>query len=126
MSLNLVGQSISKKLENTVVLDVRTHQEFCTGHLCGAIHVPTPLPPLYSQQIERLREQLQGLVYEYPGQTFSVYCKKGIRARLAVDILKRMGVNAFSLGGVQEPELKSYMKEYFNQVCYCKHQNFFK
>lgn len=47
---------------------------------------------------------------------FAVYCKKGIRAGLSVNILKEMNIDAVSLGGVLDPALREYLKE---NVCYC-------
>ena len=68
-----------------VLLDVREVDEFCSGHIPGAINVPlsiiesTTLPkdkPLY------------------------VYCLRGTRSRQAVGILRRKGYDAKSIGGI--------------------------
>lgn len=113
-----MGQSISNILsqKNIIVLDIRTNAEFCSGHICGAVHVPTPLPPLDRHQMDTLREELREIVQQNPTKTFAVYCKKGIRAGYAVNLLKEMGANALSLGGVLEYKLRDYLRE---NACYC-------
>lgn len=99
-----------------MVLDIRTNVEFCSGHICGAVHVPTPLPPLSQHQLRTLHDELQEIVQQNRTKTFVVYCKKGIRAGYAVNLLKEIGVDAISLGGVLNPKLRDYLME---NVCYC-------
>lgn len=83
-----------------VILDIRTPAEYAAGHLPGAILVPTPLPPLSEWQTQVLRDRLQKLQLD-PRLPVYVYCKKGVRAKLAVDHLRSLGFEAMSLGGVE-------------------------
>lgn len=101
---------------NVVILDIRTYDEFCSGHICGAKLVSTPLPPLNNNQLHTLRKKLKEIVEKNPYKKFAVYCKKGIRAGLTVNILKSMNINVVSLGGVLDPALRDYIKE---NACYC-------
>lgn len=95
------------------ILDIRTEQEYCSGHLCDAINIPTPLPPLNNSSKNVLRNRLQNWIdNEYRGEKVYVYCKKGIRAELATNVLRSLGVNAVNIGGV-ETTLKDYKK------CHC-------
>lgn len=86
-----------------LLLDIRTKQEYEEYHLPGAILVPTPLPPLTAQVYSNLGFQLVNVVSGVSPDTYIfVYCKKGIRAGAAVDILKHLGYhNTVSLGGLQ-------------------------
>jgi len=106
---------------NFLLLDIRTYKEYCSGHLCGAILVETPLPPLSYAQKDELQSRLSYILSRnIPLSTLiHVYCKKGIRAEIAVKMLNRMGYNNVkSLGGVELSPLREIMKEGI-KVCYC-------
>lgn len=60
-----------------VVLDVRTHNEFTTSHISGAVHIP-----LYEVQ-QRLDEIPHGAVW--------VHCGSGYRATAAASLLESAG-----------------------------------
>lgn len=111
--------------ENGIILDIRTETEYDQGHLCQAIHVPTPNPPLTdwdkSVLAGRLHKALHGLSEQVP---LIIYCKKGIRAQVAKDILKEHGFQkVMNLGGVETSPLKEIMAgKYHNpffKVCHC-------
>jgi len=75
-----------------IVLDVRTREEFCEGHLCGAWHVNTNLPPVDTQAYHRLFRKLRHKLASYPeASPIIIYCKKGIRAKVAKEILEMLG-----------------------------------
>ncbi|EST25175.1 hypothetical protein N566_24620, partial [Streptomycetaceae bacterium MP113-05] len=63
-----------------VVLDVRTHNEFRTSHVRGAVHIP-----LYELK-DRLGEIPDGVVW--------VHCGSGYRATAAASLLERAGRSA--------------------------------
>ncbi|MFY0408128.1 rhodanese-like domain-containing protein [Solicola sp. PLA-1-18] len=69
-----------------VVLDVREDDEWASGHLDGAVHVPLG--------------QLPGRLDEVPrdGQVL-VYCKVGGRSAQATAYLQQAGVDAVNLDG---------------------------
>ena len=84
-----------------VLLDIRTPKEHARRHLEGAVLVPTPPPPLTSAQFAGLRARLAhlGIMRDVP---IGVYCKKGIRSRIAVGLLREMGyTNVTDLGGIE-------------------------
>lgn len=110
-----------------LLLDVRTREEFCSGHLCGAWHVNTQLPPLDTKAYQRLHRKLHEKVSPYPESTpIFIYCQKGIRANIAKDILQNSWGyrNVATIGGVEIEPLKSIMtgktKEKGLHVCFCK------
>lgn len=89
-----------------IILDIRSKQEFLKGHICGANHIETPLPPLSDQQLNTLYTTLFNLNIK-KDTPIMVYCKKGIRSKLATDMLRDIGFkNVIDLGGVTKQPLK--------------------
>ena len=68
-----------------VLLDVREAEEFHSGHIPGAVNVPL-------SDIHSIRIPKTGTLY--------VYCLRGSRSKRAVNILKQMGYDARSIGGI--------------------------
>ena len=68
-----------------VLMDVREADEFRSGHIPGAVNVP--LSAIHTISIPKTG-------------TLFVYCLRGTRSKRAVSILKRMGYNARSIGGI--------------------------
>lgn len=77
------------KKENTVLIDVRSHQEYEEGHLIGAI-----LLPLYTIKNEILK------FVPNKQTTIILYCASGVRSKEAGEILEMLGYeNVYSLKG---------------------------
>lgn len=71
---------------SAVVLDVREHAEWKTGHIQGAIHVPLA--------------QLQSRLPQLPsGKTIVTVCRSGHRSALAARTLTRAGHDVLNLRG---------------------------
>jgi len=68
-----------------VLLDVREAEEFCSGHIPGAVNVPL-------SAIDSISIPKTGVLF--------VYCLRGTRSKRAVSILKRMGYDARGIGGI--------------------------
>lgn len=113
-----------------LLLDIRSNEEWCQGHLCGAIHIPTHIPPLKPLQRKTLAHNLFHQVQHLPKHfPLVLYCKKGVRASLARDMLYQRGyTNVIVLGGVDVPPLKNlfnktalppYLAIRFFQICQC-------
>jgi len=68
------------------LLDVRTAQEFASGHIPGAVNIP----------VDDLRSRLGELPRE---QKIAAYCQVGQRGYLATRILLQSGFTAVNLGG---------------------------
>ena len=60
-----------------MLLDVRRHDEFDSGGVRGALHVPL--------------QELEVRLDELPGGEIWVYCRSGFRAGIAASILQRAG-----------------------------------
>lgn len=90
-----------------LLLDIRTKEEYCKGHVQGAILVPTALPPLSDREIQTLKDQLWWATKQYATNKnvpIVLYCKKGKRAGVAKEMLNEMGFkNVLNWGGVEVP-----------------------
>ena len=75
----------------TVLIDVRTPEEFDTGHLEGALNLPVELAA-FPDQVAALD----------PDAEYLVYCRSGRRADLAVAYMAELGLDARNLGSVAE------------------------
>lgn len=76
--------------EGTLVLDVRTREEFDAGHVAGAHHLP----------VQELAQRLSELPLHRP---IAVYCRSGGRSASAAALLKQAGYRVTDLGGLVEP-----------------------
>ena len=103
-----MGHKVTKEtLDEATILDIRTRDEFCKGHVARAIHVETPLPPLSSAQRQRLARKLKALRLSKQHPPILVCCKKGIRAQVAKDILNSLGYkNVKNIGGKEKGAVK--------------------
>ena len=73
-----------------VILDVRSQQEYATGHIPGAILIPNE--NIGSNEIPELPDK---------NQLIMVYCRSGNRSRQAAEKLVRLGyTNVVEFGGV--------------------------
>lgn len=77
---------------NTVLIDVRTPQEFASGHLEGAVNIDA--------QAEDFRDQLAALD---PQVEYFVYCRSGNRSAAAIRTMTAAGFTDLTdLGSVEE------------------------
>lgn len=74
------------QLEEQILLDVRTVEEYEEGHIDGAVHIP----------VDELRERLNELD---KGKEVYAYCGVGIRGYIAARILKQNGFKVKNLTG---------------------------
>jgi NADPH-dependent 2,4-dienoyl-CoA reductase/sulfur reductase-like enzyme/rhodanese-related sulfurtransferase len=72
--------------EKPHLLDVRTPQEFASGHIPGAVNIP----------VDDLRSRLAELPRD---RKIAVYCQVGQRGYLATRILRQKGFSASNVGG---------------------------
>lgn len=70
-----------------VVIDVRTPEEFRSGHLQGAINIP----------LDRLQGQLTTL--KKKNAPVITVCRSGARSGAAADILRKNGLEVYNGGG---------------------------
>lgn len=73
------------------LLDVRSPDEFATGHLRGALNVP----------VQELNERLAELGAR--DRPVAIYCRSGRRSAVATQLLRRAGFTSVTdLGGLNE------------------------
>lgn len=83
VSLLTPGQArelLNSRARDLVILDIRTPEEFATGHLKGAINMDYR-SGTFSREIDRLDRS----------RTYFVYCRTGSRTAGAVDIMTGLG-----------------------------------
>lgn len=79
-----------RNTENALLLDVRTKQEYATGHIPGSRNVP----------LHRLEDIEDEITKDTP---LFVHCLSGGRSSQAVSILQEMGYNRVSdIGGISK------------------------
>ena len=74
-----------RNTSSAVLLDVREADEFRSGHIPGAVNIPL-------SDINTINIPKTGTLF--------VYCLRGSRSKRAVNILKRKGYDARSIGGI--------------------------
>lgn len=77
-----LGQKIK---EGAVIVDVRTADEYRSGHVQGSINIP----------LDRIQEQLKKIDKSKPVITC---CRSGARSGMASDVLKRHGFDVYNGG----------------------------
>lgn len=71
-----------------LLIDVRTPEEFASGHISGAVNIP----------VESLQSRLSEVSN---GQPIVVYCRSGNRSATASQILEQAGYTSiYDLGGI--------------------------
>lgn len=82
--------------ENTIILDVRTPNEFATNHIKGALNID-----FYSSNFENEIKQLD------KSKDYKVYCRSGNRSGQAVNLMKNLGFkNTENVGGINQAAKK--------------------
>ena len=76
-------------MKQSFIIDVRSPQEFASGHLDGAVNIPL-------EQIQQGIDLLEGL--EKTSQIM-VYCRSGARSAVARSILLQQGYDQVINGG---------------------------
>jgi len=75
--------------DNTVVVDVRRDDEWVTGHVTGAIHIPIDDLPGNMDQVPQDKKVL-------------FICAAGVRSRLACEIAASMGYDSENLYNIED------------------------
>jgi NADPH-dependent 2,4-dienoyl-CoA reductase/sulfur reductase-like enzyme/rhodanese-related sulfurtransferase len=73
-------------VDRPLLLDVRTTEEFASGHIPGAVNIP----------VDDLRSRLGELPHD---RKIATYCQVGQRGYLATRILQQKGYSASNIGG---------------------------
>lgn len=75
---------------NTQLVDVRTTEEYINGHIAGAVNMNvTDATGFFSEQIKTLDKD----------QPVAIYCRSGVRSKLAAKEMVSIGLQVYELGG---------------------------
>ena len=85
-------------MNQNVIIDVRSPQEFANGHLEGAHNIPLDQLPQTINSIEGLTKSSEILLY----------CQSGMRSAVACSILSQMGFEHARNGGSIATLLMNY------------------
>ena len=80
------------KENNYTIVDVRTKEEYQSGHVVGAINIPY--------------DEIDDQVKLDQSKTILVYCQSGNRSKIAYQTLKDFGYEVMDLGGYQTISLE--------------------
>ena len=83
------ADDLDKVLDTALVLDVRRDDEWVTGHLPGALHIPHT----------ELRERLDDVREAAAGRPVRVMCASGVRSAIAHRVIAQAGMDSASLSG---------------------------
>lgn len=75
--------------DSALILDVRRHDEWVTGHLPGALHIPHT----------ELRERIGEVREQAAGRPVHVMCASGVRSAIAHRVVTQAGMSSASLSG---------------------------
>ncbi|MEG1448383.1 MAG: redoxin domain-containing protein [Oscillospiraceae bacterium] len=76
--------------DDYVILDVRTDEEYRTGHIDGAVVVPN----------DEIQQEIEGIVDD-KDKTLFIYCRSGNRSAAAAEKLAKMGYTSiYDFGGI--------------------------
>ena len=86
--------AMHRSKKETILLDVRTLEEYNQGHIPNAKLIDIQNPPNFLQELELLN----------PSKTYLVYCRSGARSSQACILMKTKGIqNCFNLlGGINQ------------------------
>lgn len=80
-----------------IILDVRTLEEYNTGHISGAILIPH----------NEIGETVEDIIPDH-SSTILLYCRSGRRSSIAADDLVNLGYsNVYDFGGINDWEYET-------------------
>lgn len=89
VSVQDLAQVIGSQSTDYVVLDVRTQEEFDTGHINGAVLIPVQI---IETQVDKIKEL-------YGEKDIYIICRSGRRSMVAAGILEPYGLRIFNVQG---------------------------
>lgn len=84
------AKKMMESRQDIKILDVRTKDEYAEGHIKDAVSLPVAEVELEAEY-----------VLEDKGQTVLVYCRSGVKSRIASQQLVELGyTNVYEFGGI--------------------------
>jgi rhodanese-related sulfurtransferase len=89
-TLNLwYSEDLDQVLDEALILDVRRRDEWVTGHVPGALHIPHT----------ELRGRIDEVRESAAGRPVRVMCASGVRSAIAHRVVTQAGMDSASLSG---------------------------
>lgn len=85
---------VEYKEKGAVILDVRTYEEFASGHISGSKNIPLQI---LNNKIEEIKKMNKPII---------ACCRSGMRSGQATSILKQHGIDCINGGGWDSLERK--------------------
>jgi phage shock protein E len=83
LSMSELNETLKTLSQDDLILDVRTVREFSEGHVPGAANIPVDQVMGHANELKKFKN-----IY--------IYCKAGMRAEMACEILSSMGLQNLS------------------------------
>ena len=80
------------KENNYIVVDVRTKEEYNSGHVKNSINIPY--------------DEITADTNLDKNKSILVYCRSGVRSKKAYNTLKKLGYDTYDLGGYDSVTLE--------------------
>lgn len=88
------GQHVNLSLNDAILLDVRSPEEYAAGHLQGAVNIPH----------DRIAEEI-GATVQDKSTPVILYCRSGRRADTALKAMRAMGYEQVqNFGGLEDAQ----------------------
>jgi rhodanese-related sulfurtransferase len=108
--------------DHAIVLDTRTVEEYCAGHIKGAYLIPSLLPPYSDRELKLMKDQIWFVLDKNKvakDRPILIYCKTGKRATVAKNLLQELGyTNAIVWGGSDKKPLVQIFED-GDLICNC-------
>lgn len=102
----LAGGYLLDGQKPTVIIDVRSAEEFAAGHIDGAINIP----------YEQIGQGVPALSLVNRDSTIVLYCRSGRRSAIAASTLQKLGYGHVIDGGAQD-QLTSRLQPCNGSTC---------
>ena len=84
-----------EKDTDSIIIDVRTQEEYDSGHIKKSILIDVNQPNLFMESISKLNKK----------KSYYLYCRTGIRSEMACSLMHQNGLTAYNLiGGIVDWE----------------------
>ena len=79
----------NKEEDESIIIDVRTQEEYNLGHIKKSILIDINQPDLFMESISNLDKR----------NSYYVYCRTGVRSEMACSLMNQSGLTAYNLIG---------------------------
>ena len=93
-----INEYLKEKEDSTILLDVRTKEEYEEGHIEGSINIPEALRPYMGGM--SIIKQFKYVIKDKESKIY-LYCRSGHRSGIALNAMKELGyTDLTNIGGI--------------------------